>query len=105
MESRPLFVNAHDHNTEFPGEWAISVSSAAGWSAEQIAQEAPFRNRDMRVSTVGAVRSLGHDVVVSDEPPHADLRLACAPTEEVWEALRGVFGAAQANPRYDDEEV
>jgi hypothetical protein len=105
MESRTLWVNARDHNYEFPGQWAISVASAPGWSAEEIALAAPFRNRDMRVSTVGEVRLLGHDVVVSDEPPHADLVLACEPTEETWEALREVFELPVANPRYSDEEM
>jgi len=98
-------TNARDHNYECPGEWAISVASVSGWSAEDIARAAPFRNRDMRVATVGAVRSLGHDVVVSDEPPHADLVLSCEPTEEVWEALRQVFDLPIPNPRYSDKEV
>lgn len=103
MESRPLWVNARDHNAEFTGEWAISAASVAGWPADEIARAAPFRNRDMRVATVGAVRSLGHDVVASDEPPHADIVLGCEPSEEVWEALRGVFGPTEPNPRYEEE--
>lgn len=100
-----MWTNARDHNYEHPGEWAISVASVAGWSADDIARTAPFRNRDMRVSTVGDVRLLGHDVVVSDEPPHADLVLACEPTEQIWEALRETFDPPVPNPRYSDEEV
>jgi hypothetical protein len=103
MESSALWTNARDHNYEFPDEWAISVSSGTGWSPDEIARAAPFRNREMRVSTVGAVRLLGHDVIVSDEPPHADLVLACEPTEDIWEALREAFQLPVPNPRYHEE--
>lgn len=105
MESSTMWTNARDHNAEFPGSWAISVASVADWAPEKIARAAPFRNRDMRVSTVGAVRSLGHDVVVSGERPHADLMLACEPTEKSWDALRSVFDSPVPNPRYGNEEV
>jgi hypothetical protein len=105
MESTTMFTNAVDHSFEHPGEWAISVASAAGWTAHDLACAAPFRNRQMRVSTVAAVRSLGHDVIPSGKAPHATLRLVEEPSEELWEALRGVFGPPEKNPRYGDEEV
>lgn len=102
MESTTMATNARDYNVEHPGEWAISVASMAGWFQDGLAMEAPFRNRQMRVSTVGAIRALGHDVVRSGKAPHATLRLAQEPSEEVWEGLRGVFGPTVSNPRYGD---
>ena len=104
MESSTLMTNALDHNYEFPGDWAISVASHPEWTVEEIAVAAPFRNRDMRVSTVGDVRSLGHDVTMSGKPPHADLRLNRQPDEDAWEELRQVFGPTEPNPRYNKGE-
>lgn len=99
-----MLTNAIDHNLEHPGEWAISVASLPGATADDIAGQSPYPGRWMRVSTVGEVRALGHDVVRSGKPPHADLILASEPTEEVWEDLRGVFEEPEVTPRWRRED-
>lgn len=97
-------TNASDHNIEHPGEWAISVAAHPSWSADQIARGALFiRHSQIRTSTVGAVRALGHDVRPSGRLPHADLHLRTMPSEPLFDALRGAFGDPQPNPRLTDD--
>jgi hypothetical protein len=100
MLTTDLATNLQVYNQMYPGQWGISVACEPNSAADDLAQRAPFRNRLMRVSTVGAIRGLGHDVVATGTPPHATLMLAQEPTEEDWEALRSVFSEPEANPRY-----
>jgi hypothetical protein len=105
MESQTMMTNAQVHNAECPGEWALSVAAVNGWTVEALAMAAPFPNRQMRVSTVGAIRALGHDVRPTiDDPPHADLVLSREPDEELWEELRGAFDPPIPNPRFAEQE-
>ena len=97
MQNRDLDNNARDHHDEFPGEWALSVWSAAGISADEISERSAIRNRKIRVSTVGALRGIGCDVVPSDEFPHADLRLPREPTDDLWTDLRAAFSEPMPN--------
>lgn len=100
MASETLRINAEAHRAEFPGEWAISVSSADVLNEREIAEASPWiLNGSVRVSSVGAIRALGHDVVPSGQFPHADLILDSAPSEILWEDLRGVFDDPIPNPR------
>lgn len=102
MQSRDLTNNACDHNDECPGEWAISVWAAADLDEEEITAVSPIRNPKICVCTVEALRGAGHDVVPSDEFPHADLMLRDEPSELLWEELRETFGPPIENPnRYE----
>jgi hypothetical protein len=102
MESSTMLSNASIHNRRHPGEWALSVGCAEGWTAAEIAMEARFiQNRQIRTSTVGAVRALGHDVRLSGRPPHADLHLRTMPSEPLFDALRAAFNEAEPNPRFE----
>jgi hypothetical protein len=104
MASGNLQTNAEAHNDEFPDEWAISVASAPELDAVALALASPWiRNGKVRVSTVGAVRAVGHDVVPSGEFPHADLKLREEPSEALWEELRSVFPQILPNPRLTEE--
>ena len=98
MQSRDLDHNACDHRDEFPGEWAISVWSAPDLDVDALTKASPIRNRQICVTTVGALREIGHDVVPSNEFPHADLKLDADPSEALWEQLRQVFGTPTDNP-------
>jgi hypothetical protein len=104
MASRVLQDNAEDHHEEHPDEWAIPVASATGHDADELAIMSPWiRNGKVRLSTVGRVRAIGHDVVPSGEFPHADLKLREEPSEPLWEELRDAFPATVPNPRLTEE--
>ena len=94
MASEDLVVNAETHNDEFPEEWAISVACAPGLTAgAMVRQSGWIRNNAVRLSTVGQVRAIGHDVIPSGKFPHADLKLCEEPSDALWEELRSVFSA------------
>ncbi len=107
MGSQSLKTNAEDHRLEMleqgrDNEWAISVFSAPGMTADQIAIASPIRHPQIRVSTVVAIRALGHDVTSSGYGFHADLKLVDKPNESTWEALSGVFDEPRRNPRLEE---
>lgn len=93
MASETLWTNAADHFRETTGqEWALSVASADGYQADELIEGSPWiLNSKVRLSTVGEIRALGHDLVPSPPPLHADLILRERPSEALWEELRGVF--------------
>jgi len=100
MASGSLQDNAEVHNDEFPDEWAISVSCAPDLDGPAIALASPWiRNTKVRLSTVGALRALGHEVLPSGKFPHADLKLREEPSETLWEELRGAFPTMIDNPQ------
>jgi hypothetical protein len=105
MQSEGLWVNAQDHYEEklddgLEGEWAISVFSADGLSAAEICVCAEIPHPKVRLSSVGALRQLGFDVVPTDDL-HADLKLPRDPDEEMWNALRSAFSEPERNPRLE----
>lgn len=109
MASEQLRLNAEDHNIEkledgIADQWAISVFAANGLSAGEICRAAAIPHPKVRVSTVGFVRSLGYDVIPTDDL-HADLKLDHQPDEETWEALRSVFGEPEANPGREEDNA
>jgi hypothetical protein len=105
MESSTMLTNAEVHNLEHPGEWAISVACLLDTPPGTIGERSPYPGRWMRVSTVGAIRSIGHDVVRAGREPHANLVLGCEPSEEVWDQLRSVFDAPAEKPPHRKEDA
>ena len=103
MESSTLRTNIEIHRLECPDQWAISVASAPALAAREIALGSRLPHRQIRVSQVGRIRSVGFDVLQSGCPPHADLVFATEPTEEDFEALRSVFAEPQPNPRVEEQ--
>lgn len=105
MDNRDLRVNAVDHHVEMQDlgldEWAISVWCEADCDADEVAKRSPIRNRKIMVSTVGAIRALGYDVVPSDEPPHADLKFPDEPSDDIFYELKAVFDPPRDNPRLE----
>jgi hypothetical protein len=98
MEPRVLQVNAQTHYDDC-GEFALSVASLRDASIEDITRVALLPNNQIRVSTVGRIRSCGYEVVPSEPPPaHADLKLPNPPTDDDWETLRSIFDDAIPNP-------
>ena len=105
MQSITMNRSARIHHARHPGEWAISVACAPDRTAADLAREATFiENLQIRTSTVGAIRALGHDVRATGRPPHADLVLRTIPSEPLFAALRDVFDEAEPNPRFFDDE-
>lgn len=111
MASEQLWLNAEDHHAEKLGEeieddWAISVFSAAGLSAAEICAGAGIPHPKVRLSTVGAVRAIGFDVIPTvDDDLHADLKLDGEPDEAIWELLRSAFSEPQPNPGREDDNA
>jgi len=93
MESATLATNIAKHAVFFPDDPpSLSVGAHPEWTATEIVVAAAFiPNAQVRVSTVGAIRALGHDVVPQGRIPHANLRLSANPSEDVYDELRSVF--------------
>lgn len=81
------------------GVYALSVFSAAGRTADEIAIAVPLPHPKIRTSTVGRVRVAGYDVVSSPGPPgHADLLFREPPTDDDWRTMDRIFDPPRANP-------
>jgi hypothetical protein len=81
------------------GKWCVSVHSRPGESIEAIAVMAGRPNRQIRVTTAGALREMGFEIDnCREEDWHCDLCVPAHPTEEVWERLRSAFNEPIANP-------
>jgi hypothetical protein len=100
MKSVDLERAAFTHHKETQGrEYAFSVASFPGLTADELVQRAAFLHSVIRETTVGALRSNGYDVILTDEPSaHDDLVLPSDPSEEHWVRLRGIFGEPRPNP-------
>ena len=97
MEPAVLETNAQTYYDEF-GEYALSVYSLPGRSADEIALLASLPHAKIRASTVGRLRAAGYRVVPSPGPPgHADLELPDPPTEDDWRALDALFDPPRRN--------
>ena len=100
-----LVLGAQAH-FDSEGIHALSVYSAPGRTAAEIAVGVPLRHSKIRTSTVGRVRAAGYEVVSSPGPSgHADLLLPTPPTENDWSALDSAFDPPRPNPatiRADD---
>jgi hypothetical protein len=112
MGSAALQTGAQDHHLEMLEQgiedvWAVSVFAARDMTADEIALASPIPHPQIRVSTVGEVRTLGHDVQPCGYGLHADLQLRGKPDEDMCEELRGAFEEPRANPRLleDDDDA
>jgi len=98
MKDQDLTVSVwaeHDDN----GRWGLSVLCQANLTALQLVNMKPLRHRIFRVSTVGAVKGIGLDVLPDDEDaPHAWVLYLEEPSPQDWDNLRAVFGGFEANP-------
>ncbi len=80
-------------------EWALSVNCVPGLDVEDTARQAARLNRQMCVSTVGAIRSLGYEVRPDwTEDGHTNILFDAEPTDDELLALRGVFSDPVPNP-------
>jgi hypothetical protein len=102
MQSIGLTVAVETHYRETNGhEYAFSVASYPGLTADELAHRARVANRQMCETTVGALRSHGYEVVLTDEPTaHADLLLPSGPSEDLWIGLRAIFSPPRPNPAF-----
>jgi hypothetical protein len=67
---------------------------------QELALLANRPNRQMRVSTCARIRSLGYEIVRSEDegPGHADIKLPEEPTDEVLRQIADAFDEAEPNP-------
>lgn len=106
MELADLEDNARNHydrvsKYEEREEWALSVNSIPDLSPEEIAERAKKLNRQMCVSTVGAIEALDCvREVRSDwrEDGHANIVLYAKPSMEDLLSIRRVFSDPVPNP-------
>ncbi len=89
-------ANEHDDS----GRWGLSVATHATQPIEAIVDLYFKRNPDaprrkMRVTSVGAVKGSGFDVIRSGRIPHGLILAAHEPTEDEWNTLVAVFGPPQ----------
>jgi len=104
MAEESLTLSAQNHNAAYKnGEstipWAISVFSHPSAGVADICREGwPILGHNrIRVSTVGALRQLGYDVVPDGENNHALIPVGPPPWD--WGSLRNVgFQPAELNP-------
>ena len=98
MSHRDLALSAQSQH-DIEGFHALSVFSAAGKTADDIAIGVPLAHSMIRVSTVGRLRDAGYDVVSSPGPPgHADLVFSRPPSDDDWRRLDECFDPARPNP-------
>ncbi len=97
MLLEPLCISAKDglivegfHNLTFWGEDDKTV--------DEIAREADLPHGQIRVSTIGKLRALGHEPYRSEPWPHLTVRFEAEPTDDELEALVGVFDDPIQNP-------
>jgi hypothetical protein len=99
MTVENLRTNVEAHFDEHQ-EYAVSVFSVPGMEIQELALLANRPNRQMRVSTCARIRSLGYEIVRSEDegPGHADIKLPEEPTDEVLRQIADAFDEAEPNP-------
>lgn len=95
------YVATANVSLEWDGVYGLSVASAPGMTKLELAIVARLPYDVIRVTDVGTLRSLGYDVVPTEEDHdrnHALLHLPGEPTREDWERLNEAFGPVEPNP-------
>jgi hypothetical protein len=82
----------------FLGYYSLSFYGDNDLTFDQICFEAELRHGRVRVSSVGLLRSLGHEPSRSGSFPHLSVRFEFPPTDEELEALVEVFEPGVPNP-------
>lgn len=98
MSYRDLALSAQSQY-DIEGFHALSVFSAVGKTADEIARGVPLPHSMIRESTVGRLRDAGYDVMSSAGPRgHADLVFPGPPSDDDWLRLDTSFDPARPNP-------
>src|SRR3954453_14452603 len=76
------------------GDFAISVRSKPGMTADEMAHVEPALPQPrLRETTVGDLRAAGYDVVRDEPPPtHALIMLDPFPADDVYVRIASIFG-------------
>ena len=100
-----LFRTAIAHY-DAEGEYAISVRSAPGMSADELAKaDPPLRHAQIRETTAGAVRQAGFEIVRDEPPPmHALIKLGSVGADDDYLRITAIFNAPRPNPALTTEE-
>jgi hypothetical protein len=86
---------------EWEGRLGVSVVSDNGLTKLELAFKGQLPHPVVRVTTVGALRSLGYDVVptrVNRDQGHAVILLPGEPSYEDWSRLISAFDQPEPNP-------
>jgi hypothetical protein len=100
MESWKMQANVDIHyaDPETRGEWALSIASLPGATADEIVRDAPFVKQSVyRIGNAADLIDAGFRLV-EDDPPHALILLDGRPDEETFERLRALFPKQVENP-------
>lgn len=101
MTLRLLRSSAEIHNRRY-GSYDLSVWASADFYTHEIArlvgsEELPHTR--MQVSTAGAVRAAGCEILLTEPPPgHHSIRFLAEPTDDELGALMKVFSTPRTNP-------
>lgn len=101
LPSLRLFRESAQDCFEAFGVYGVSVCCLPGMTADEIARAVPegkLPHSYFRQTTVGALRSLGFDVVPSLWEGHATLTFPGLPSDQDWARLQAVFEPRQCNP-------
>lgn len=87
-------------------EFGISVRCKPPMTADQLALvDPPLPQKQLRETTVGALREAGFDVVPDEPPPtHALIMLQPVPTDDDYLRITAIFGQPRQNPAFTKEE-
>lgn len=101
MCSETLDDNIRSHERLYPDDPpTLSVAAHSTWDLATIASAALFiPHPRICVSTAGAIRALGHDVVPSGREPHCNLQLCAPGSDLLYTDLRAAFSEPMDNPR------
>jgi hypothetical protein len=97
-----LDKNIRKHARRWPDDPpTLSVGAYPGWTAEEIMLTALFiENHHVRLSTVGEIRALRHDVVPFGRVPHCSLQLCAPGSDALYTDLCGAFSDPTRNVRF-----
>jgi hypothetical protein len=95
MTAGDLARSAHRHFLK-RNQFALSVYSREARDKASLA--ANVMHQQIRVSSVGAIRAVGFDVISDGRPDHCLILFPNEPSQEDLERLTGCFSEPEPNP-------
>ncbi|MCE7883466.1 MAG: hypothetical protein DYH08_06335 [Actinobacteria bacterium ATB1] len=99
LESRTFWISVIDEH-EASGRWGLSVLSRPSMAADEMIEESGLPHSKYRVSTVGAIRDAGYDVIPDEEAVrcHALLLFVDEPADIDYERVTSLFSEPRLRP-------
>jgi hypothetical protein len=86
-------------NYDDTGEYALTVWSEIGLTAEQIHERYLAHYPKARSSTAGRVRGVGYELKPTWDPGHYDIVLPNPPSVTDWDNLTSIFDTLIERPK------